>query len=424
MLALSKLALESSASRYIVPMPKSKPRILLLTHRIPFPPNSGDRIRAYNIVEYLSNYAQIYLGSVSDEPWSQEQLDTLSKHCHSVFFSCVRSPGRWIRALAGFGAGQPVTQGAFYSHELAKKIEQWTSEMQFDAALIYCSSMYPYARFFRNPPRRTLVDLVDVDSQKWSDYAAVAKWPKKWVYRQEAHRIGKLEKSIAQSAHAATVVSRDEANLFARLHPGLSATPIGNGVDYQYFQPPPPGLDASLSIYPNSEIKLVFVGVLDYLPNIQGLEWFCDRVLPLLQATMPSVSLSIVGRRPTKEVQSLGDRPGVRLVGEVPDVRPYVHEAHLAIAPLQIARGVQNKVLEALACGKPVVATEHAATGIETLGGVVVANEPAQWVQAIEQLVMPEVYSQKSKVAREQIVERYSWESQLGPLLELLGIEP
>jgi glycosyltransferase involved in cell wall biosynthesis len=138
---------------------------------------------------------------------------------------------------------------------------------------------------------------------------------------------------------------------------------------------------------------------------------------------MPQVSLSIVGRRPTKEVQSLEDRPGVRLVGEVPDVRPYVNEAHIAIAPLQIARGVQNKVLEALACGKPVVATEHAATGIETLGGLTVANEPAQWVQAIEELIKPEVYSQKSKAARDQIVERYSWESQLAPLLDLLGIE-
>jgi sugar transferase (PEP-CTERM/EpsH1 system associated) len=405
-------------------MPNSKPRILLLTHRIPFPPNSGDRIRAYHIIEFLSKYSQIYLGTVSDESWGQDQVDTLSKYCQKVCVSRLQSPSRWLRAIAGFGLGRSVTQGAFYSRDLSKQIDQWSSEFQFDAAMIYCSSMWPYTSYLKTPPRRTVVDLVDVDSQKWRDYEEVARWPKKWVYRQEANRIGQLEKTIAQHAHAVTVVSRDEADLFARLHPGLRATPIGNGVDYKYFKPPSDRSDlAQSSGNLAGELKLVFVGVLDYLPNIQGLEWFCNQVLPLLHASMPQVSLSIVGRRPTKEVQSLEDRPGVRLVGEVPDVRPYVNEAHIAIAPLQIARGVQNKVLEALACGKPVVATEHAATGIETLGGLTVANEPAQWVQAIEELIKPEVYSQKSKAARDQIVERYSWESQLAPLLDLLGIE-
>jgi sugar transferase (PEP-CTERM/EpsH1 system associated) len=364
-------------------------------------------------------HADVYLGSLADEPWGSSEIRALEADCKEVKVFRLPARGRWIHAGLGFLRQKSVTQGAFYSKELALQVQNWTRE-PFDAAVVFCSSMGQYIDQFQNRPEKILVDLVDVDSQKWADYAAVAKWPKKWVYRQEARRIGQLEKSIAQQANAVTVVSRDEADLFAKLHPGFRATPIGNGVDYEYFKPPSDRSDLPQS---SGSLRLVFVGVLDYLPNIQGLEWFCNQVMPSLHATIPRVHLSIVGRRPTKKVQLLADRPGVRLIGEVPDVRPYVHEAHLAIAPLQIARGVQNKVLEALACGKPVVATEHAATGIETLGGMTVANEPTQWVQAIKELIEPEVYAQKSRAAREQIVERYSWESQLSPLLDLLGIE-
>jgi sugar transferase (PEP-CTERM/EpsH1 system associated) len=408
-------------------MAGSPPKILLLTHRIPFPPNRGDRIRAYHLIEFLSKHAQLYLGSVSDEPWDSSQRSALEKNCHSVFFARLKSPTRWLRAAAGFSIGKSVTQGAFYSPLLASQLTRWSSEIQFDAAVIYCSSMGSYTQALVKKPKRLLVDLVDVDSQKWSDYAAVSGGLKKWVFRQEARRVCLLEDSIAKQADALTVVSPDEAALFERIHPNLRAIPIGNGVDHQFFAPSCPSAYESideirrlvnLQDYP----RLVFVGVLDYLPNIQGLQWFCRQVLPGLQRVFPNTKLDIVGRRPSSEVLSLAAIPGVRLIGEVPDVRPYVLEAHIAIAPLQIARGVQNKVLEALACAKPVVATSHAATGIECVGGLAVANGPDEWVRTISELQNPEYYVTMSQQARVGILERNSWSAKLGPLLPLLGI--
>lgn len=408
-------------------MASSLPRVLLLTHRIPFPPNRGDRIRAYHLIEFLSKHAEIYLGSVSDEPWDSTQKSALEKNCHSAFFARLRSPLRWIRAAAGFSMGHSVTQGAFYSSRLAKQITRWSSEIEFDAAIIYCSSMGSYTRALVKKPKRLLVDLVDVDSQKWQDYAAVSGGPKKWVFRQEAHRVCRLEDSLAKQADALTVVSPDEAALFEAIHPSLRAIPIGNGVDHQFFAPSCSSAVESIEEAARQMIrrgypKMVFVGVLDYLPNIQGLQWFCRQVLPALQNVFPNASLEIVGRRPSSEVQALATIPGVHLIGEVPDVRPYVLDAHIAIAPLQIARGVQNKVLEALACAKPVVATSHAATGIECVGGLAVANEPEEWVRTIVELQNSDYYATMSKSARVGILERYSWKAQLDPLLPLLGI--
>ena len=402
---------------------RSEPRVLLLTHRIPFPPNRGDRIRAYHLVEFLSHRAEVYLGSLSDEPWESSQRDALESLCQSVFFARLQPPWRWLRASAGFASGKSVTQGAFYSSPLADQVRLWSSEFQFDAAIMFCSSMGPYAKLMKIKPKRLVVDLVDVDSQKWDDYADVAHGPKKWLFRQEARRVGRLEESLSKSADALTVVSPDEARLFEKRHPGLQATSIGNGVDLRFFAPDAiPAEKFSGLVSPNSNPRLVFVGVLDYLPNVQGLQWFCDEVLPKLRSVFPSASLDIVGRRPSGEVQSLAKRSGVNLVGEVPDVRPYVLAAQIAIAPLQIARGVQNKVLEALACGKPVVSTPQAATGIECPGGMSVVSQPAEWVQAIIELQKPDLYAKMSEIARSEVLEKYSWNAQLEPLLPLIGI--
>jgi sugar transferase (PEP-CTERM/EpsH1 system associated) len=319
--------------------------------------------------------------------------------------------------------GKSVTQGAFYSPQLADQVRLWSSEFQFDAAIMYCSSMGPYAKLMKTKPKRLIVDLVDVDSQKWDDYADVAYGPKKLLFRQEARRVGLLEESLSESADAMTVVSPDEAQLFAKRHPGLQATSIGNGVDLRFFAPDALPFEKFSDLVPPSvNPRLVFVGVLDYLPNVQGLQWFCDEVLPRLQSVFPSVSLDIVGRRPSGEVQALAKRSGVNLVGEVPDVRPYVLAAQIAIAPLQIARGVQNKVLEALACGKPVVASPQAATGIECSGGMSVVSQPAEWVQAIVELQIPDHYAKMSSCARSEVLEKYSWNAQLEPLLSLIGI--
>ncbi|MFM8327233.1 MAG: TIGR03087 family PEP-CTERM/XrtA system glycosyltransferase [Pirellulaceae bacterium] len=399
-----------------------RPKILFLSHRLPFPPNRGDRIRAYHTIEFLSKFLDVYLGSLADEPWDPSQIAHLEKLCKEVRVCKLDPRRRWLHACHQFALGEPVTQGAFYSRELAQQVKHWTSQ-PLDAALIFCSSMGQYANHFKVRPRKIVVDLVDVDSQKWSDYAQKASIPKKWLYRTESRRIDRLEKVLADTADSSLVVSQDEARLYSARHPGLVAHAIGNGVDHQFFSPECGIAPAAQSSVPGIP-KLVFVGVLDYLPNSQGIQWFCRDILPVVRQSLPGVQLSIVGRNPPAEVLALGQLQGVQVVGPVRDVRPYVLAADIAIAPLQIARGVQNKVLEALACGKPVIATPEAATGIEGVEGIRVADRPLDWLTAIQELTDPEIYASVSKAAREQIVKNYSWDAQLAPLLSLLGVGP
>jgi sugar transferase (PEP-CTERM/EpsH1 system associated) len=398
----------------------TRPKILFLTHRIPYPANRGDRIRALNMIEFLSKFSDVYLGSAADEPWDADQVSSLEKLCKEVQVFRLHPQARWLQALNQFAVGNSATQGAFHSQQLAKQVNIWTSQ-QLDAAILFCSSMGQYLGHFKVRPKKIVVDLVDVDSQKWSDYAQKSSIPKKWLYHTESVRIDRLEKRLAATVDSTIVVSSEEAQLYSLRHPGLSAIAIGNGVDYQYFSPDCGVAPAAQPSGPASP-KLVFVGVLDYLPNAQGMQWFCRDILPSIRQALPNVSLSIVGRNPPPEVQALGQLPGVTVIGPVPDVRPHVLAADIAIAPLQIARGVQNKVLEALSCGKPVVATPQAATGIECLDGISVADNASEWVAAIRELLNPEIYTKKSSAARKQIVQKYSWDSQLAPLLPLLGV--
>lgn len=396
---------------------------MFLTHRLPYPPNRGDRIRAYHMLEYLSQHCDLYLGSVADEAWSQGDIQALKRICKEVHIERLASPGRWIRAASGFALGKSVTQGAFHSPGLARVVQGWSRE-SLDAAVYYCTSMWPYSRYMQQPATRTIVDLVDVDSQKWTDYAAVAKFPKKWLYRTEATRIARLEQDAFRRSDAVCVVSEDEAKLFADLHPGCRAEAISNGVDHQYFSPEALSAD-EVSKHRRGSPQLVFVGVLDYLPNVQGLQWFCAEVLPQLRDKYPGLVLDVVGRRPTSEVMALqekGTGGSVRVVGEVPDVRPYVLAADMAIAPLQIARGIQNKVLEALACAKPVIATEQAATGIDCQDGLLIARSTEDWLSWMGQLSDPVNHASRSRGAREEILKKYSWSAKLAPFAELLGL--
>jgi polysaccharide biosynthesis protein PslH len=399
----------------------NKPKVLFLTHRLPYPPDRGDRIRSFHMIRFLSQFCDLHLGSLADEPWQPDQVSFLETLCEEVKVFRLGPRYRWLMASARFATGGAITEGAFFSRELANQVSRWTSQ-RFDGALVFCSSMGQYIDCFSKRPTRIVLDLVDVDSQKWHDYAAKAKAPKSWLYFLEAARISQLERRLASAVDETLVVSPDEANLFATRHPGMTATSVGNGVDLDYFSPDAALAFASPDLHPRAP-QMVFVGVLDYLPNSQGLHWFCNQVMPQLRKKLPGAHLRIVGRSPPADVVALGRLPGVEVVGQVPDVRPYLLSSHFAIAPLQIARGVQNKVLEALACGRPVVATPQAATGIEVSEGIVVASDPSEWVRAIEQIMVPTIYAQKAKMARQQSVEHYSWEARLLPLLSLLGVD-
>lgn len=399
-----------------------RPKVLLLTHRLPYPPNRGDRIRAFHMLQFLSEHADVSLASVADESWEPSHKQVLSRLCNQLAIERLPPRGRWLRAAVSLGLGRSATVGAFSSVKLKNTIADWTSKTKFDAAVVYCSSMGQYCKYFRNRPNRILVDLVDVDSQKWREYAGAATGLKRMLYRQEANQVRRLERNLSNASDAITVVSQDEAELFRSCHPTLSAHAISCGVDSTFFSPH--ALDEKIwRPLRTGKPQLVFVGALDYLPNIQGLQWFCDSVLPLLRVEFPEIVLEVVGRNPTAAVRKLGQVAGVRIVGELDDIRPHLLASDIAIAPLQIARGIQNKVLEAMACGRPVIATQNAATGIDRSEGLIIVDTPSQWLESVRSLNREHCTSILGAMAREAVVSKYSWPAKLQPLLGLLGLD-
>ncbi len=399
-------------------------RVLMLTHRVPYPLDRGDRIRGYHILEYLSRWYDVSIACTSDEPVSKEQRRVLYRLAHHVAIQRISPLYGKARGAAALLTGGAVTPACYYRRGLAKTIKRWHSNEPFDVVLTYCTGMVGYARELigrrirkpqggANRPRH-VIDLVDVDSAKWLDYAQHARVPMRWVYGAESRRLRRIEAGQYDDFDGIAVVSDAEAQLYRRHvgdHPGL--TVVRHAVDLDYFQP-----------LPDADTKtIMFVGVLNYKPNAQGIAWFVNEVMPLLAKRVEGVRLKIVGRHPTPAVKALGDQPGVEVVGPVPDVRQYLAQATAVVAPLQIARGVQTKVLEAMACGRAVVCSRGAADGIKAEDSVhlLVADTPHQWVDSLEEVLTdPAQRTRLSVMARGQVERYYDWERCLEPLNSLL----
>ena len=385
-------------------------RVLLLTHRFPYPPNRGDRIRSYNLLRVLATEFDVTLACPHDEPIEDSEREHVRGLCESVITEPLNR-SRWLRAGTSVIRGGSLTEGLFRIPSLQQQINQAQQDRPFDAAFAFCSSMFPYLRskLFQKTP--TIVDVVDVDSEKWRQMGAEKKGPKGWVYRIESERVKRLEIEIGRSVDSVTLVSDSEATLFNRVaDPVRPALGVSNGVDTEYFdrgeKPLPDG----------TPIRLVFTGVMDYPPNVEGMCWFCENVLPVISRSH-NVQLKIVGRNPSRRVLELGNLPGVEVTGPVPDVRPHLHDAAIAVSPLHLARGIQNKVLEAMAAGLPVIATPQSATGIDGTPGkhFLIAETVDDWCEALTELSADANYRNRVGVsAREFVVERYAWNARTG----------
>ena len=334
--------------------------------------------------------------------------------------------GRWVNASLTFLGGRSATEGLFQSPPLAAAIRRWAAETPFDSAFVFCSSMYQFTNCPELKKVPLVVDLVDVDSEKWLNYAGNASLWKQPLYRLEAKRVRHLEQAIAQAAKAVTLVSEDEVKVFRKFCDAENVSVVGNGVDLDYFHPAPAEYhrpqESPTACKP---FKLVFVGVLDYRANITGLRWFCQEVWPKLREKIPGIELDLVGRRPGDAVRKLANRPGINLIGEVDDVRPYVWNADVAIAPLTVARGIQNKILEAMAMAKPVVATPQAVAGTGAIPGehLVSAADPQQWSVDLEYLCCHSQAREKlAHSGRAYLEDTMRWFRRLEPLGNLLAL--
>ena len=388
----------------------------MLTQRAPFPPDRGDRIRSYNLLKQLSKHWNVSLACLNDEPVSEMQRTELERLCFRVVIEENAGLARWLRAMRSAAKGRSLTEGIFQSNTLTSAIKNWTDETAFDAALVYCSSMMQYVESPSCSKLPVVADLVDVDSEKWREHADRAKrsW-KHWVYRFESKRVRFLEKEIAQRAKAITLVSDDEAKLFeSEVSQDTHVVGVGNGVDATNFRTTQTKQDES--------IELLFVGVLDYYPNVEGVSWFVQEVLPKLRDKL-QFRMKIVGRKPCPAILRLANEKNVEVFGDVPDVRTYLDNADIVVAPLRLARGIQNKVLEAMASALPVVLTQAAATGIDGRDQehFYVGGSVAQFAANVQQLADDQdLRACVGQAARTLVEQEYNWTSRLQPLVDLL----
>jgi sugar transferase (PEP-CTERM/EpsH1 system associated) len=394
-------------------------QLLMLVHRVPYPPNRGDRIRSYHLLRHLAAEYDVHLATLCDEPVSSDAVEALKSICRRVEIASVTGSARWLRAAWSLARGFTATEGLFRSPRLADVVRRWASQTRFDAALVFCSSMLQYLDCAELGSVRAVVDLVDVDSQKWFDYADRGSGAKRWLFRLEGRRLRKLEQRAIDRATAVTLVSEAEAELFRRVCPNDKTVAIPNGVDLDYFRPQNDGTRPWIPLPPNDRTNLVFIGALDYRANIDGITWFASEVWPLLRREMPQLTLGLVGRNPAPAVRKLADIAGIRVFGTVPDVRPFLAAADLVIAPLRIARGIQNKVLEAMAMGKPVICSPGALEGIDAVPqrDLLLAAAPKEWLVAVRRMFGDaELRQQIAQQGRELVQREYSWNLALAPL--------
>jgi sugar transferase (PEP-CTERM/EpsH1 system associated) len=387
-----------------------KPRLLYLTHRVPYPPDKGDRIRNFHVLRELANVARVTLVSLTDEPVTPGARAKLESLCETVAIVPSSGKRRWLRAGRSLLFGRSLSEGLFAEPALDEMLARLAETGRWDASLVSASSLTPYQHRHGLPAKPRFVDLVDVDSQKWFDYADAASGPKHALYSVEGHRVRKLEREIARWATATFIVSPSECEVFDGFTHAGAGTVATNGVDLDYFDPQPE--------VPTRPI-CAFVGALDYFPNIDAAIWFATDIWPGIRLRHPEAEFHIIGRKPTAAVLRLNEIAGVRVIADVPDVRPHLAEAALAVCPIRVARGLQNKVLEAMAMAKPTLAAPAAIRAIRAEVGkdLLSPTTESEWVSAVCDLLEDTGRRRElGSAGRRFVEEHHRWDRCLQPL--------
>ncbi len=387
--------------------------ILYLSQRFPYPPDRGDRIATFHHIRSLSRHHRVHVAALLDSRRDAAKRREMLQWAATV---TVERQTRWnyfwgkVRALC---SGQPLSLGHFFNRRLRARIRRLVAAERIDAVVVFSSSMAPYVE--RLPKLRRVMDFCDLDSKKWEDLALRSRGWRRRIYRREARLLLAYEKKIARAFDVSCVVTENEAALFRTLIPNVPVALLPNGVDCDYF--------GALPRSPAAAPRFTFIGVMDYEPNAEAAVFFCAEVWPRLRQRLPQAEFYLVGSRPNRPVLALARNSGVTVTGFVPDVRPYLAASTLVVVPLQVARGVQNKILEAMAAGVPVLASPAAAAGLpeEARAAMFVADrEPEAFLQGLlGALADPEARRLKAEAAQRFVRAHVSWD-ETGRILETL----
>jgi sugar transferase (PEP-CTERM/EpsH1 system associated) len=392
-------------------------RLLYVCHQVPYPPNKGEKIRAFHHLTYLARRHRVHVACLAGSHADLAEAAHLKARCASVD-AVYHSPrvGR-LRAAAALPTGRSLSLAAYDSPELRARIARRIEVEQPDLLVAYSAPMAPYIERFGGIPR--VIDFVDADSEKVRAYASERSFPGSALYALEAKRLARSEGKMASWADLSIFISEAEAEIVRPRARGRNMAVIPNGVDLDAFRPRANGSKRGRPV-------IVFVGVMSYYPNADAVLYFARDIYPIVRSKVPDAELVIVGRDPIQAVRRLEEHPGVRVTGTVPDVRPYLAEAAVAVAPFRIARGIQNKVLEAMASGLPVIGTSLAFQGLAagTADGIRTQDSPRDFAdELVAVLSNPTLREDLGRQGRAYVERNHRWEA-VGELLEraLLGV--
>lgn len=399
--------------------------ILFLAHRMPFPPDRGDKIRSHHLLKALAEMAPVHAGCFGDTDADFEHEPSLARYTESHRL-IRRKKSMVVSGLEALASHKPISLTAFWHYELGEWVKQTIKDRDISTIFVFSGQMGQYVP--ADFEGRVVVDLCDVDSAKFEAYAKDGYWPRSWIDAREGKLLSDEEQCVSKRANMTLFVSAAEAALFnSRLtdHTAHDVKALRNGIDAAFFDPSAAKPHGDLA--ENTGANLVFTGQMDYAPNVVAAKRVMDRILPQIREIHPDTNFHLVGRAPVAELRKRDGQNGIRVWGEVPDVRPFLAAADVVVAPLEIARGVQNKVLEAMAMARPVVLSHEAATGIDAEDGrdFAIGADDGQIVARILALLAdgPAALNMAAS-ARRYVLAHQSWAAMLAPLPQICGLTP
>lgn len=387
--------------------------LLFLAHRLPFPPNKGDKIRSFHLLKHLARGHVLHVGAFIDDAADLPHVTALQAMCSQLHTETIAPRSRKLLSLRALATGEALSVAYYRSAAMQRWVDDTIARHGITKAVVFCSTMAQYLD--RHPGVRRIVDLVDVDSAKWSEYAPRHRWPMSWLYRREARTLLDFEARVVAAADRSLLVTPAEVALFESLAPmqmgRVEALP--NGVDVDFFNP----ANAGANPYAVGVKPVVFTGAMDYWPNIDAARWFADEVMPRIRAVEPAAHFFVVGMNPAPAVRELEKTGFVTVTGRVDDVRPWVAHAACAVAPLRVARGIQNKVLEAMAMARPVAVWHTLAASLDASPGRdFVTADASSYAERVLTLFDPARAQAIGDAARARIEKVYRWDSALAAL--------